>query len=246
MHTPQIVEIIRRADQGATRPFICRADDGKIYYVKGKSASTGERIREWMGGNLAKAFGLNVPPVTLLEVPRFLIDASPNPEIQNNLGAGYAVGSQQISPAHEFLHEEISLISISTQRQILLFDYWVRNEDRTLSELGGNPNLLWNKVEQILYAIDYNLILQDDFDTDAFWQTHAFSQTARMHDLAHVEKQQFQTQFQTTLKIWPTCWQQLPEEWLEENEATTAFNEATVLKQLQDDAAGKIWRNIQP
>lgn len=62
MSMPQITRIIRRSNQGATQPFICQADDGKTYYVKGKSASIGERIREWIGANLAMAFGLNVPP----------------------------------------------------------------------------------------------------------------------------------------------------------------------------------------
>ena len=35
MNTPQIIQIIRRTDQGATRPFVCRAADGYVYYVKG-------------------------------------------------------------------------------------------------------------------------------------------------------------------------------------------------------------------
>lgn len=157
MDIPQVTAIIRRADQGATRPFICRANNGKVYYVKGKSASTGERIREWMGGNLAKAFGLNAPKMAILEIPKFLLYSA---EEKSDLGAGYAVGSQQILSTSELRHEEIELIPRPVQQQILLFDYWVRNEDRTLSDLGGNPNLLWNTVQKILYAIDYNLILQ--------------------------------------------------------------------------------------
>jgi len=28
----EIVEVIRRSAQGVTRPFICRGDDGKIYF----------------------------------------------------------------------------------------------------------------------------------------------------------------------------------------------------------------------
>ena len=29
-----IVEVLRRADQGMTRPFLCRGDDDVLYYVK--------------------------------------------------------------------------------------------------------------------------------------------------------------------------------------------------------------------
>lgn len=155
MNTPQITQIIRRSDQGATRPFVCRADDGYVYFVKGHSASTGERIREWMGTHLAQAFGLPVPPMRLLEIPTTLFK-SLDVETARDLGQGYAVGSRQASAVSELRHDEIPLIPADVQQAILLFDYWVQNEDRTLSALGGNPNLLLNKATSELFAIDYN------------------------------------------------------------------------------------------
>ena len=170
MNTPQIIQIIRRTDQGATRPFVCRAADGYVYYVKGHSASTGERIREWMGTHLAQAFGLPVPPMRLLEVPTTLLKSLDN-TTAHDLGKGYAVGSRQVQAVSELRHDEIPLIPTATQQAILLFDYWVKNEDRTLSDLGGNPNLLLNKATSELYAIDYNLILPTAFDAASFWQT---------------------------------------------------------------------------
>lgn len=36
--TVEIVEILRRSEQGMTKPFICRGDDGEIYFVKGQNA----------------------------------------------------------------------------------------------------------------------------------------------------------------------------------------------------------------
>ena len=244
MHTPQITQIIRRTDQGATRPFICRADDGKVYYVKGKSASTGERIREWMGANLASAFGLAVPEMTLLEVPKPLVDHSSS-EVKTELGMGYAVGSRQILSVHELRHEEAALVPVATQRQILLFDCWAGNEDRTLSGFGGNPNLLWRSRDKTLYAIDYNLVLQNDFDSQAFWATHVFAKSARLEKLNATEQRHYQEQLNQALKLWPSFWQQLPETWLDENESTAAFDAVAVLKQLQDDADGAIWRKIR-
>ena len=244
MHTPQITQIIRRTDQGATRPFICRADDGEICYVKGKSASTGERIREWMGANLASVFGLAVPEMALLEVPYSLVDRSSS-EVKADLGMGYAVGSRQILSVHELRYEEVALIPVATQRQVLLFDYWVGNEDRTLSEFGGNPNLLWRSSDKTLYAIDYNLILQNDFDSQAFWATHAFAKSAGLEKLDATEQKCYQEQLNQVLKLWPMFWQQLPESWLDENESTAAFDALAVLKQLQDDADGAIWRKIR-
>ena len=36
--TVGITEVIGRSSQGITRPFLCRADDGRLYYVKGNGA----------------------------------------------------------------------------------------------------------------------------------------------------------------------------------------------------------------
>ena len=35
----EIVEIIRPAYQGRTTPFLCKASDGEMYFVKGYAAS---------------------------------------------------------------------------------------------------------------------------------------------------------------------------------------------------------------
>jgi hypothetical protein len=243
MTTPQITQIIRRTDQGATRPFICRADDGNVYYVKGRSASTGERIREWMGTHLATAFGLPVPPMCLLEIPDVLIRSSGD-DAAHDLGTGYAVGSRQILAASELRHDEIPLVPANIQQSVLLFDFWVQNEDRTLSDLGGNPNLLWNKATTSLHAIDYNLILPNAFDVTEFWQTHVFRHAFAQQGLDEPHKQQFEQRMQRALATWQQAWDQLPEEWLDENQATGSFDGTTVLKRLEHDATGAIWEEF--
>lgn len=240
MTIPQITQIIRRTDQGATRPFICHTDDGHTYYAKGRSASTGERIREWMGTHLAKAFGLPVPPMRLLEAPDLLIRSSGNEALQD-LGTGYAVGSRQIPAVSELRNDEIPLIPSELQQAILVFDYWVQNEDRTLTNFGGNPNLLRDKTSGKLYAIDYNLILPNHFDADLFWQTHVFRNS---FDNARPDKVLFKQKMQRALLIWQQTWDQLPEEWLDENQAIAAFDAAAVLQQLEQDAAGAIWEKF--
>ena len=244
MINPQITQVIRRTDQGATRPFICRADDDHIYYVKGRSASSGERIREWMGTQLAQAFGLPAPPMRLLEIPQTLFK-SLDTATARDLGQGYAVGSRQVQAVSELRHDEIPLIPTTLQQAILLFDYWVQNEDRTLSALGGNPNLLLNKTTSALFAIDYNLILPDTFDAALFWQTHVFRH-ARHHPIGQTQQQQLEHKRQQALSQWETAWQQLPEEWLDDNLSTGIFDEITIKQRLQHDPQGAIWRNIQP
>jgi hypothetical protein len=33
-----IVEVIKQADQGLSSPFLCRGDDGELYFVKGRAS----------------------------------------------------------------------------------------------------------------------------------------------------------------------------------------------------------------
>jgi len=39
----QIIEIIGRAHQGVTKPFLCKGDDNILYYVKGTGSHAGHR-----------------------------------------------------------------------------------------------------------------------------------------------------------------------------------------------------------
>ena len=55
----QILEIIGRATQGITKPFICRGEDEHIYFVKGRGAGMRSLICEWVVGNLAIKLGVN-------------------------------------------------------------------------------------------------------------------------------------------------------------------------------------------
>lgn len=34
-----VVEVLERSKQGRTEPYICRCDDGEVYFVKGQSAT---------------------------------------------------------------------------------------------------------------------------------------------------------------------------------------------------------------
>lgn len=69
-----IVEVIGRPTQGVTRPFVCRGDDGEIYYVKGAGAGRRSLICEWVAGNLGRDLGLPIPPFSIVEVPPELTD----------------------------------------------------------------------------------------------------------------------------------------------------------------------------
>jgi hypothetical protein len=64
----EIVEIMGRSEQGVTRPFICRGDDGHVYFVKGRGAGMRSLICEWIAGQLGRRLGLPIAPFEIVEV----------------------------------------------------------------------------------------------------------------------------------------------------------------------------------
>ena len=106
----------------------------------------------------------------------------------------------------------------------LIFDLWVENQDRTLTEKGGNPNLLWKTDKSELYVIDHNLIFDDEFNKTDFCATHAFKSTLINKQYDVVEKLEFEGGMKKTLACWQTAWSKMPSEWIEINNDTRCFD----------------------
>ena len=132
----EITKIRKRAAQGVTRPFKCLAADGAVYYVKGKSLGVQDSIKEWLGGYLGKAFGLPVPDFCAVTIDRELLVLKGNEAIAD-LGKGPAFASKFVLGADEFRHELIRQAPLALQSELLIFDALIRNEDRTLTSMGG-------------------------------------------------------------------------------------------------------------
>lgn len=193
--TVAIEEVIGRAQQGATEPFICRGDDGLIYFVKGVGASRRSQVAEWVCAKLATAFGLPIADYALAEVPQALIDAQVRSDIRD-LGAGLCFASCELTHAQEFNPSLSNRVPEDLAMDILVFDWWVRNDDRKLTTLGGNPNLLWDVRSDELRVIDHNLAFDRAFKTDEFLSMHVFREhwnrvfgdlDLRQHYLARIE-----------------------------------------------------------
>lgn len=206
---PSIIEVLRRSEQGVTKPYICRADDGEMYFVKGRGAGRRSLICEWMAGHLAKAFGLPVADFELLEVSSDLVAAS-GPWL-DDLGEGVVFGSRQHPATMEFGLPHLRLVEPALRRDVLVFDWWVRNADRSLSERGGNPNLCWDQAASRLLLIDHNQAFDRGFVAADFLQTHVFREEWRSIDL--VEQANYLTRFESALAAWPAAINAIPEEW---------------------------------
>lgn len=172
----EIVEIIKPAKQGQgrTQPFLCKASDGRLYYVKGCAATNAGLMKEWLGAHLAQAFGLTVPPFQIAFLDPELAKCYGSLAV-SALKGGYVFASEQIASVTELKFETIKTLNAELKLSVLIFDLWIENEDRTLSTKGGNPNLLWKTDGSGLYVIDHNLIFDDTFNKTDFWETHAFN-----------------------------------------------------------------------
>jgi hypothetical protein len=126
----------------------------------------------------------------------------------------------------------------------LIFDLWVENADRTLTEKGGNPNLLWKSDESGLYVIDHNLIFDDEFNKVDFCDTHAFKSVLINKQDDVVEKIDFEARMKKTRACWQSAWSKIPLEWIEINDDTQCFDPEKHLQRLSNEANGDIWLKL--
>ncbi len=169
----EITEVMDRSSQGHTNPFICRDASGRVFYVKGIGATRRSQVAEWVCAQLAEQFGLPIAPYALAYVSPMLLSKQIRSDLQD-LGDGLSFASRQIPHAQELNIQLVNHVPQDTAMDVLVFDWWVRNSDRTLTENGGNPNLLWSTESEKLRVIDHNLAFDTDFKNQLFFDLHVF------------------------------------------------------------------------
>lgn len=209
-----ITEVLERAPQGRTQPYVCRADDGEVYFVKGKIATRRGLVCEWVCAQLAKALGLPVAPFALLEVSDELMAASKAGAIDlSDLGVGTVFGSQRATGV-ELTARLLTEVPFELQQGLAVYDWWVRNADRCLTVLGGNVNLLWNESNAPhLVVIDHNLAFDPDFLAEDFHRTHVFADT--FSDLCSdaLARDEWRGKLVEALKAWDSICGTIPVSW---------------------------------
>ena len=229
-----ITEIMGRSDQGMTRPFICRA--GLSFppcYVKGDHAGKRSLCCEWLAGRLIQA----VLPSLVLGLPAFAIADVSSELIKNSgrsdaseLGAGLAFASMRIEGGQELTWSAAQGWPPEVMATLLLIDLWLQNEDRSLSERGGNPNLLvtqapnlpaWDEEgafwaeqsrKEMLWAYDFNLAFDERFDRTRFFSAHIFGEMVKDWPLGF--RAVMEPRLTHALEHLPKYFSELPDEWL--------------------------------
>lgn len=207
-----VVEVLARSTQGRTEPYICRCDDGEVYFVKGRSATSQGLITEWLCAKLGEAFGLPIAPFAIATVPVELIKADLNGWLRD-LGAGDVFASRRVN-AVEWTDIHRDLVPQTLRRDIIAFDWWVRNGDRNMTARGGNPNLLWNPGNDgSLVVIDHNLAFDPQFSSIDFLKLHVFADDIPAMFSDFSIRPAFSARFAEALSIWDEICDILPVSW---------------------------------
>jgi len=200
-----------------------------------------------MAGCLARSLGLPIPDFDQVEIPRELIKHSSVAGIAD-LGTGIAFGSSLIQSAQEIRYLQSQAVDLTTQAKILLFDWWVQNGDRTLTALGGNPNVICTgrKVPQIS-IIDHHAAFDEELDASALWGSHVFTGGRQLWTPSFIAE--MTPRLAATMAQLSGFWSQMPEPWFpnEDPKSDVSALEFTRLHKILNrpfDSPDSFWNGV--
>ncbi|MCU7796491.1 MAG: hypothetical protein KZQ75_05120 [Candidatus Thiodiazotropha sp. (ex Myrtea spinifera)] len=238
----EIVEILRRSEQGITRPFICRGDDGEVYFVKGQDAGRRSQISEWVAGRLAVLIGLPVASFEQVWVSEELVEFNVGTQL-DGLGVGPAFGSLE-RQVTELTMTAVDQVPDELQQDLLIFDWWIRNADRYLSELGGNPNLFWEPGAKELVVIDHNQAFDLTVEKSDFIQGHVFAAQTSQLSGDFFRRDEYHERLTQALNEWVPILSEIPASWWfvdEEQTVPVDFDKQEIYQLLKGFEADEFW-----
>ncbi len=136
--------------EGGSLPGLMEADDLGMYVVKFIGAGQGRKVlvAEVVAGELARALGLPVPEIVVVDVDPVLGNSEPDEEVQDllrasagrNLAMDFLPGSLGFDPLGHTVEPDLA-------SAVLWFDALIGNVDRSWR----NPNLLlWHRQLQLI------------------------------------------------------------------------------------------------
>jgi hypothetical protein len=156
LRTVTAVRYVAPLREGGSLPAVVEGDDAGLYVMKFRGAGQGANalIAEIVVGELARAAGLTVPEIVLMELPADLARTEPDPEIQDlirasaglNVALDYLPGATMFDPV-------VDRPDAALAASVVWLDALTLNVDRT----ARNPNLLmWHRR---LWLIDHGAAL---------------------------------------------------------------------------------------
>ncbi|MGB3464762.1 MAG: HipA family kinase [Cyclobacteriaceae bacterium] len=156
IRTVDVVQYMKPLREGGSLPAIVRADDDFTYVLKFRGAGQGRKalIAELIGGELARAIGLNVPELVFMNLDDSFGKTEPDEEIQDLLkfSVGLNIGLHFLSGAITY-DPLVPINDPFVASLVVLLDSMIINIDRTAK----NTNLLnWHND---LWLIDHGASL---------------------------------------------------------------------------------------
>lgn len=185
---------------------------------------------------MGKRLGLPIPDFKQAVIPDDLIRLSAREEI-TDLGAGTGFASQMIQNTDELTYLYIGQIDEALRAKILLFDWWTANGDRTLTEHGGNPNILWVHHDHKPYVIDHNLAFDNTALAD-FWSQHIFLESRAAWTPAF--RQTMESPMRAALQEVEKWWAEMPPGWTDTPTGVTFESVKKMLWRFDTESA-KFW-----
>lgn len=215
LETLAVTEVIDPIINGMTEPYRCRLSDDNMYAVKGRQALARGLIAEAVSAHLASKIGIPIPPFSIAEVDQYLISAIDDLGFAKSIGPGFAFASMWIEPATPLLRSLVTSVSSRLLATIYVFDHWIKNGDRSLTEHGGNPNLLIDLRSGALVVIDHNLAFSETYDP-AELHVHACRDAWLYERDDMVFTEECRRKFDDAVASVDHCIDNLPDEWLDQ------------------------------
>lgn len=235
----QVDEVVGKIESGMTEPYRCRLEDDRLYALKGRQALSRGLIAEAVCAKLGHRLNLPIPDSAIASVDSDLIAASEDKGFGYAIGEGMAFASLWRDSTIPINRSWIERADRSTLARIYVFDHWVLNGDRTLTELGGNPNLLIDLASGELVVIDHNLAFSTDYDPTEL-EVHACRQAWVDERQILVFNEQCRAAMEDSLTILPELFESLPREWRD----ATPDIEDEILNVLQRIETTQFWDEL--
>lgn len=174
--------------EGGSVPAVVEADDGELYVMKFVGAAQGAKalIAELVAGEIARAIGLRLPEIVLIELDPLLGRSEPHPEIRDLIvaSAGLNLGLRYLPSAFAYNPLLKPPLAADLASAIVWFDAYVTNVDRTPRNVNM---LLW---QDELWLIDHGAALYFHHDwTDYLERSRSPFAFIRQHVLIKLATQ---------------------------------------------------------
>lgn len=208
--------------QGQTGPYLCAGNDGNLYVVKGKNTNYRGLVCEWVCGHLGRSIGLPIPDIDILYVDHSLLEYG-----NYELTQGDWFASKYEKNIQDVPFQKLTELDRECLKLLFLFDYWIKNGDRTLTERGGNPNLFIRSDLCSLIVLDHNLAFDVDHDKDfdKLKMLHVGSSAWFSEQRTLFDKERYQLLLSQSFDKLDVILESIPEEWLENLGGNRIFEE---------------------